>query len=198
MSRRQLGCALSIAISLSAVQPLPGPQAAEPVTKNDIETLRSLLGPKGSVRSFEDASANFVTLKPIFEKILYELNECRPRRESNYNVIWADQGSGGDPNPIHCSRGGDDKPLSQIYLLLRRSNTLGTSYSASNDQLTLGTATFIMFRVGLSTAGSSAWIQYDAEAASCAPRTVHADAITLSRRALTFAPCHWFWGQDSE
>ncbi|MEO9130726.1 MAG: hypothetical protein ABI240_05910 [Sphingomonas sp.] len=126
------------------------------------------------------------------KRVIVLLRTCQPRRASGYNIVWADNGNGGD-EAIHCGFGGDGG-LIEMRAVLRRARILGVSYLATgSDQKPVSDVEFILAREGLVTGGSMTSVEYHSDPQPCAGAVVEHGNSRIERRPLTSAPCRWFW-----
>lgn len=128
---------------------------------------------------------------PHLNRVIVLLRTCQPRRPSGYNNIWVD-GSSDDEVP-HCVFG-DDKAIKDIRSELEKAGALGVRYwPSANPHKRVAWAEFILFREGIVTSGSSTSVTYKAQPQSCADKIEGDQSFRVTSRAITAAPCRWFW-----
>lgn len=128
---------------------------------------------------------------PHLKRVIVLLRTCQPKRSSGYNNIWVD-GSNDDVRP-HCTFS-DDKAITDIRSELKQAGVPGVTYWPSGSpRQRVSWAEFILFREGIVTSGSSTSVTYKAQPQSCAGNTEGDDSFHVTNRAITPAPCRWFW-----
>lgn len=131
---------------------------------------------------------------PHLKRAIVLLRTCQPKRPSGYNNIWVD-GSNDDVMP-HCAFG-DDSGIDDIRSELKKAGVLGVTYWPSGSpRKRVNWAEFILFREGIVTSGSSTSVIYKAQPQSCVGETEGDADFHVTDRAITPAPCHWFWNRS--
>lgn len=128
---------------------------------------------------------------PHLERVIVLLRTCQPKRQTGYNTIWLDGSN--DDEPPHCAFS-DDKGIEHIRTELKRAGVLGVSYQpGSSPEERVPRVEFILFREGMATSGSMTSVTYNAQPQPCVDKSEGDDRFRVTSRAITGAPCRWFW-----
>jgi hypothetical protein len=175
-----------------------------PADRALLQNFVAVIGsPEGQFRFYDEMKQAFPGIRPALDAALPLLVACQPIRSSGYNVVWAYDRDAKLNDPLHCSTGQDSSRIDQVRALLRHAGVLSVGYSIEtgvDDKSIVSAAQFMTWRFGLSVAGSATSLIYLRAPHSClrVKRGGAQDGYTENRRAVTGAPCHWFWDQTNE
>jgi hypothetical protein len=162
-----------------------------------VAAMKAAIGTKGQNYSYTQARKALGRLRPGLEALIALLEKCGPKREGDYQVIWADRDNA-YPKPLHCTTGEGDGLIETIQSLMRESRVLGLEYAAHwkpGAPPKVFSANFIVFTVGLAGSGASTSI-YFREQGACAREHDREDGSSLDVRALDPPHCNWLWEHD--